>query len=458
MTEKSKKESKGWWNKDIKKARDDFKNANNRYKKRQSPANLNAVVKHKETLQNLIKHSKSEACKKNSEFLNSSKDSTQFWHSYHKVLGTKKDTVIEPLYDNALNTYIFKDEDISNILYNYHINKEKEDDKYDNFFKVKINNELGNILSENVHDEPYVFFDETHAKTAIRGLNKNSSQALLPLIEQMLDAISSGKYGIAVMADIEGAFDTVWREGTIYKLHKAGINNNLLSVFSSFLSDRYSRNLVNSHTSDWFQTTLGAPQGSILSPLIFLVYTADLTMEEVPNNCSHPSPSEPRESKYADDVEFWRVQTNIFQAILDTQIAIINLQTWCSKWRISINTMKTTYMIFCNKKNTPAPPPIPAAVNGTPLKKVSSQRVLGIIIDEDLTFTPHIEYITSRCKKAYNRLTLFSDMRPDLAVQIFKSFIRSKLEYGSIIWGQIFGSSLKKCFDAGLKSYEIHPY
>ena len=71
------------------------------------------------------------------------------------------------------------------------------------------------------------------------------------------------------MADLEGAFDTVWREGAIYKLHKAGINNNLLSVFSSFLSDRYSRNLVNSHTSDWVQTTLGVPQGSILSPLIF---------------------------------------------------------------------------------------------------------------------------------------------------------------------------------------------
>ena len=74
------------------------------------------------------------------------------------------------------------------------------------------------------------------------------------------------------MADLEGAFDIVWRKGAIYKLNKAGIINNLLSVFSSFLiSDRYSTNLMNSHTSDWFQTTLGVPQGSILSPLIFLV-------------------------------------------------------------------------------------------------------------------------------------------------------------------------------------------
>ena len=97
----------------------------------------------------------------------------------------------------------------------------------------------------------------------------------------MSDTISSGKYGIAVMANLERAFDTVWREGAIYKLQKAGINNNLFSAFSGFLSDRYSRNLVNSQTSDWFQTTLGVPQSSILSPVIFLVYAADLLMEEV---------------------------------------------------------------------------------------------------------------------------------------------------------------------------------
>ena len=72
-------------------------------KKRQSPANLNAVLKHEETLQSLIKDSKSKVSKKNSECLNSSKDSTQFWHKYHKVLGTKEKNVIEPLYDNALN-------------------------------------------------------------------------------------------------------------------------------------------------------------------------------------------------------------------------------------------------------------------------------------------------------------------------------------------------------------------
>ena len=110
-------------------------------------------------------------------------------------------------------------------------------------------------------------------------------------------------------------------------------------------------------------------------------------------------------------------------------------------------------MIFYNKKNSPASPPIPLTINSTPLKKVSSQRVLCIIIDEDLAFTPYTEYITSRCKNAYNRLTLFPDMRPDFAVQIFKSFIRFKLEHENIIWGHtIYTDKHRRFLEATQKS------
>ena len=98
--------------------------------------------------------------------------------------------------------------------------------------------------------------------------NKNSSQALLRFIEQMLDTISSRKYSVAVMADLEGGFDPVWSKGAIYKLLKAGIYNNLLSVFSGFLKDRYSGNLIR-----------GTPR---LSPSILLMYIAALTMGDKP--------------------------------------------------------------------------------------------------------------------------------------------------------------------------------
>ena len=138
--------------------------------------------------------------------------------------------------------------------------------------------------------------------------------------------------------------------------------------------------------------------------------------------------------------------------MIDTQLAILNLQAWCYKWRISINTLKTTYMFFYDKKQLPAPPSIPLTIDGSSLKRVTCQRILGILIDEDLTFTPHIENITNKCKKAYNRLTLFPNIRPDLALQIFKSFIRSKLEYGSIIWGHtIYKNNHIKLLEAAQK-------
>ena len=79
-------------------------------------------------------------------------------------------------------------------------------------------------------------------------------------------------------------------------------------------------------------------------------------------------------------------------------------------------------------------PPLPPTINGVSLKKVSSQRILGIIKGSNLSFSPHIENIANKYKRLYNRLTLFPDIPPDVAIQIFKSFIRSKLEYGSIIW------------------------
>ena len=69
------------------------------------------------------------------------------------------------------------------------------------------------------------------------------------------------------------------------------------------------------------------------------------------------------------------------------------------------------------------------------LTKVKARRVQGIIIHEDLTFLAHNELITQKCKIAYYRLTLYPDLSPHLALQLYKAFIRSKLEFGCTLWG-----------------------
>ena len=96
----------------------------------------------------------------------------------------------------------------------------------------------------------------------------------------MNEGMTSSKHRIAIMADLEGSSDSVWREGAIYKLYKAVITNNLFLVLTSFLKHRQYRKVVNTHTGNWSNITSGVPQRSKLSLLIFLVYTANMSAEE----------------------------------------------------------------------------------------------------------------------------------------------------------------------------------
>ena len=132
-----------------------------------------------------------------------------------------------------------------------------------------------------------------------------------------------------------------------------------------------------------------------------------MTLEE-----PEQTPEIPSESKYAGDSKFWRIGTDFYHLLIQIQIAVINLHTWCLKWQISIKISKTSYITFYDKKKLPPPPSIPVTINGSSLTKVKANRVLGIIIDEDLTFTSHVEHIIQKCKRAYNRLTFYPDLSP----------------------------------------------
>ena len=115
-------------------ARNELKSSLRKYSKRQTPGNHSDYIFKKQYLQNLIKTFKFKLYQKTSEYLNLSKDANQFWHKYEKVLKTKRDNVIDPMYDVSSKNYIFKDEIISIILYNHHINNNKINN-YDGYFK-----------------------------------------------------------------------------------------------------------------------------------------------------------------------------------------------------------------------------------------------------------------------------------------------------------------------------------
>ena len=98
-------------------------------------------------------------------------------------------------------------------------------------------------------------------------------------MEDMCDSLNTGRYGAALVADLEGAFDATWRKCLIYKLYHSGIKGGFLILLNTFLAERMSRNNVNGYVSEWFPTTIGLPQGSILTPISFLLDAGDLSAD-----------------------------------------------------------------------------------------------------------------------------------------------------------------------------------
>ena len=126
LTEISNKRANVWWNNNIKAARKEMKGSVRKYKLRQSPANLQKMVEVKEKYQTVISEAKLNQYKSNTKFSNESnesKDSTQFWHRYDKVLGEKTNNIVEPIYDTESGIHIFDNKKISEKLQKFHIER-----------------------------------------------------------------------------------------------------------------------------------------------------------------------------------------------------------------------------------------------------------------------------------------------------------------------------------------------
>ena len=118
---------------------------------------------------------------------------------------------------------------------------------------------------------------------------------------------------------------------------------------------------------------------------------------------------------------------------------------WCQKWRININRQKTQVILFENNKKSSK---IEITVNDSVLEQVKEKRILGIIVDEKLAFKSHIEYNCTKARKSYGCLAAIPMLSPANYVTIYKSFIRSHLEYCCAAWShRIYHNSNLKLID-----------
>ena len=247
--------------------------------------------------------------------------------------------------------------------------------------------------------------------------------ALLHMVTSLKEAFDKKEDTVAAFIDFEGAFDGVWRNGVIYRLYESGVDGRMLLYIADYLSGRKTRSLVNSHTTEWIVTEVGLPQGSILSPVLFITYVRTLTS------------SLPQHIKYADDLSGWVSHVDATQAAASLQNQLEELVSWNRKWRLCINTDKTVVMVFSNKVPTPQ---VNVTLQGKTLTQVEEQLCVGVKLDTKLNFRSQVDYAASKAQGALAKISKLlcesGGVRTKIGGILYKAFIRPHLEFSYPAW------------------------
>ena len=214
-----------------------------------------------------------------------------------------------------------------------------------------------------------------------------------------------------------------------------GITGNLNTFFENYLTNRKQRTTIENKTSDFRNITCGVPQGSILGPMLFLIYVNDLS--NVIKNCKY--------QLYADDTVIYYTGNNLNVSTNILENDLTNFTNWCKGNALTINTSKSKYVCFGMKSQTRNIQNHSLFMNQAKLDKVASYKYLGIQIDGNLNFH---KYLQDCIQRATFKIHMLAKIRSyidfDSALTIYKTMILPIFEYGDIAYDQSDSKSLEK--------------
>ena len=266
------------------------------------------------------------------------------------------------------------------------------------------------------------FFDQPQF-AYLKGLD--TTQALLTLVLHVKHGFKNKENTVAAMIDLAGAFDAVWRNGVLYKLHKLGITGRLFLSIVDFFKNRHSRNLINKHISKWIITDVGVPQGSILAVLLFIIFVMDLG-ENAHNQL-----------KYADDIYLWVTHKNLHIAASILEADLASVDEWCSKWRQTCSQSKTEIMAFTPRGHAP----VTVRLNNIPLKQVNVKRCLGVHVDENMNFKVQAIEAGARGSAALRKVSVFTrdlgGASMEVLTALYTACVRTHMLFSYAAWSSV---------------------
>ena len=244
---------------------------------------------------------------------------------------------------------------------------------------------------------------------------------LLSIYNDICKSFDKGVNTQAIFFDVSKAFDKVWHRGLLHKLEAVGIRGSLLEWFTDYLSDRRQAVVIKGAKSHYVPVTAGVPQGSVLGPLLFLIYVNDIVVD-----------IKSVMKLFADDTSMYLSLNNddIRAEILGSDLEKVS--TWATRWKVTFNQAKTELLNFSKQRNFQ---PLPLNFENTTLTSTNTHKHLGIILQNNCKWDHHVKSLISRGRLLLACLSTYKHRvsRKTLEI-IYKSFILPIFDYADIIW------------------------
>lgn len=244
---------------------------------------------------------------------------------------------------------------------------------------------------------------------------------LTDLIEKSLE---QKKICSAMFLDVAQAFDKVWHEGLLHKL-KSILPGQYVELLRSYLSNRTFRVRQEDEYSNLKEIRAGVPQGSILGPFLYVLYTSDL-----------PQPTNVMVATFADDTALLAVGENINDSTNILQRASDDIFNWTKSWKIKLNESKSVHINFTNKKISSIPA---ITLNGVTVPYANTAKYLGMTLDAKLRWKVHVKKkrneLDSKYREIYWLLERGSKVSTQNKILIYNQILKPVWTYGIQLWG-----------------------